>query len=599
MSRAETVLTECPSCGEALPEGSRFCPTCGRSLAAPEKTPEKAKVKEKAPKPEKAVKTKAEKPKVKGELKAENILRALQQFLMANLPLPSPLMEPEDVKGAKTLKRYNVGLASVRIAEMGTFGLYLVTEPPISNEGRLAYALTLDSLFREAKLPAVESVRQPMRTGRAEERPEALALDQLVNSIIADKLKRLGIEPTQDRILEVKYYVTRNVFGYGPVDVPVNDPAVEDISCVGPGIPVMIAHRDFGHLHYLRSNIVFETDDEINDFMNRHAHRANTVMTLHKPYADFPLADGSRFAGILGRELSAFGPTFTIRKWPTDPWSLPRLVSMKMLTPLMAAYVWFALENKALIGIAGPTASGKTSLFTALLACLDPNSKIITIEDTFEINIPQRHWLPLTGRRSAMIAAGQMEISESELIDIAMRMRPDYLVIGEVRKDESVYYLLKSAFTGHGGGFTFHAGSPREFYSRLALMLRKTGMSEAMLSFLWGCCITSFQDTPTGRARRVIAVSEILPDPAKPEGMDVIDIFRYNASDDSFAPNDVYEVLRKSPKLQWFMKATGFTEEFVSKQLIHRVDAIEEGVRKGMNAAAFHYYVSEARRGWR
>jgi flagellar protein FlaI len=108
---------------------------------------------------------------------------------------------------------------------------------------------------------------------------------------------------------------------------------------------------------------------------------------------------------------------------------------MKMLTPLMAAYTWFALENKALIGIAGPTASGKTSLFTALLTCLEPNSKIITIEDTFEINIPHKHWLPLTGRRSAMIAAGQLEISESELIDIAMRMRPDFLVIGEVRKD--------------------------------------------------------------------------------------------------------------------------------------------------------------------
>ncbi|MEM4417397.1 MAG: type II/IV secretion system ATPase subunit, partial [Nitrososphaerota archaeon] len=430
------------------------------------------------------------------------------------------------------------------------------------------------------------------------ERAEAQMLDNLITSLIEGQLRRVGVEPTQDRITEVKYYVNRNVFGYGPVDVPVNDPAVEDISCVGPRIPVMIAHRDFGHLHYLTSNIVFQTDDEINDFMNRHAHRSNTVMTLHKPYADFPLSDGSRFAGILGRELSAFGPTFTIRKWPTDPWSLPRLVSMRMLTPLMAAYVWFALENKALIGIAGPTASGKTSLFTALLSCLDPNSKIITIEDTFEINIPQKHWLPLTGRRSAMIAAGQLEISESELIDIAMRMRPDFLVIGEVRKDESVYYLLKSAFTGHGGGFTFHAGSPSEFYSRLALMLRKTGMSEAMLAFLWGCVITSFQDTPKGRARRVVSIAEILPNPQRPEGMDVLDIFRYRASDDTFHPDDADEVVSKSQKLQWYMKATGFTADYVAKQLEYRVRAIEHGVRMSMNAQMFHHYVAEARQTW-
>jgi flagellar protein FlaI len=437
-----------------------------------------------------------------------------------------------------------------------------------------------------------------MRVGREVERPETQIIDSMITSIIEGQLARIGVDPNPDRVLEVKYYVNRNVFGYGPVDVPVNDPAVEDISCVGPRIPVMIAHRDYGHLHYLTSNIAFNSDDEVNDFMNRHAHRANTVMTLHKPYADFPLTDGSRFAGILGRELSAFGPTFTIRKWPTDPWSLPRLVQMKMLTPLMAAYTWFALENKALIGIAGPTASGKTSLFTALLTCLEPNSKIITIEDTFEINIPHKHWLPLTGRRSAMIAAGQLEISESELIDIAMRMRPDFLVIGEVRKDESVYYLLKSAFTGHGGGFTFHAGSPSEFYSRLALMLKKTGMSEAMLTFLWGCVITSFQDTPKGRARRVVSIAEILPNPSKPEGMDVIDIFRYRASDDSFTPEDPYEVVEKSSKLKWYMKATGFDEEHIVKQLGYRVQAVEEGVRLGMNSTAFHNYVAEAKTKW-
>jgi len=583
----EPEMVRCPGCGAENEAVAEFCVECGRKLKMSKRVEEK-KVRH-------VVKAKRVKDE---EGMAESILKALQQFLLTNLPVPQPLKEPDDASRAETIAKYQVGLATVRIAKLGVKGLYLVTEPEITAEGKLAYALTLDSLFRESRLPAVEMVRQPMRVGREMERPEAQIIDSMITSIIEGQLARIGVDPNPDRVLEVKYYVNRNVFGYGPVDVPVNDPAVEDISCVGPRIPVMIAHRDYGHLHYLTSNIFFGSDDEVNDFMNRHAHRANTVMTLHKPYADFPLTDGSRFAGILGRELSAFGPTFTIRKWPTDPWSLPRLVQMRMLTPLMAAYTWFALENKALIGIAGPTASGKTSLFTALLTCLEPNSKIITIEDTFEINIPHKHWLPLTGRRSAMIAAGQLEISESELIDIAMRMRPDFLVIGEVRKDESVYYLLKSAFTGHGGGFTFHAGSPSEFYSRLALMLKKTGMSEAMLTFLWGCVITSFQDTPKGRARRVVSIAEILPKPSKPEGMDVVDIFRYKASDDSFTPEDPYEVVSKSPKLKWYMKATGFDEEHIVKQLGYRVQAVEEGVRLGMNSTAFHNYVAEAKTKW-
>jgi flagellar protein FlaI len=583
----EAELVRCPGCGAENEAVAEFCVECGRKLKVSQRVEEK--------KVRRAVMAK----RVEDEERmAENILKALQQFILTNLPVPQPLKEPDDASKAETIAKYQVGLATVRIARLGVKGLYLVTEPEITAEGKLAYALTLDSLFRESRLPAVEMVRQPMRVGREIERPETQSIDSMITSIIEMQLARMGVDPNPDRVLEVKYYVNRNVFGYGPVDVPVNDPAVEDISCVGPRIPVMIAHRDYGHLHYLTSNIFFGSDDEVNDFMNRHAHRANTVMTLHKPYADFPLTDGSRFAGILGRELSAFGPTFTIRKWPTDPWSLPRLVQMKMLTPLMAAYTWFALENKALIGIAGPTASGKTSLFTALLTCLEPNSKIITIEDTFEINIPHKHWLPLTGRRSAMIAAGQLEISESELIDIAMRMRPDFLVIGEVRKDESVYYLLKSAFTGHGGGFTFHAGSPSEFYSRLALMLKKTGMSEAMLTFLWGCVITSFQDTPKGRASRVVSIAEIFPNPSKPEGMDVIDIFRYRASDDGFTPEDPYEVVEKSPKLKWYMKATGFDEEYVVKQLGYRVQAVGDGVRLGMNSTAFHNYVAEAKTKW-
>jgi len=586
---AEELLT-CPSCGSGNDPEAQFCYYCGRRLQPEEeKKKEKPKPMEKGARP-----AKARRREVKGGERAENVLKALQQFLMTNLPIPQPLQEPGEVRGAETLAEYQVGLARVRIARLGYRGLYLVTEPEISVEGKLAYALTLDSLFRESVMPF--ELNRPARVGRVGE--DNTALDDLITRIVTERLERIGVGASQERITEVKYYVNRNVFGYGPVDVAVRDPAVEDISVVGPGIPVMVAHRDFGHFHYLTSNIAFNTDDEINDFMNRHAHRANTVMTLHKPYADFPLTDGSRFAGILGRELSAFGPTFTIRKWPTDPWSLPRLVRMKMLTPLMAAYTWFALENKALIGIAGPTASGKTSLFTALLGALDPNSKIITIEDTFEINIPQRHWLPLTGRRSAMVAAGQLEISESELIDIAMRMRPDFLVIGEVRKDESVYYLLKSAFTGHGGGFTFHAGSPSEFYSRLALMLRKTGMSEAMLAFLWGCVITSFQDTPNGRTRRVVSVAEVMPNPSRPEGMDVVDIFRYRAVDDSFSPEDPREVVDSSPKLKWYMKATGFTKDDIVRQLELRMKAVEEGAARNMNIQAFHQYVAECRAKW-
>jgi len=596
-------VVDCPRCGMKLEHGMKYCPGCGVMVSllleeakesdklkkAEEKEAEGKKVKEKR---RRRVWAGEAEPKTREEERASKVLDALRQYLMVNVSIPVPL---RDDRRGDTLEEYPVGIANVRIAYDGLTGLYMVTEPEMSGVEKLVYALTVDAIYRKADVRGLELelLRGPRRVGVDGEDRVASKIDEMISSFMRDSFKKVGVNPDEESVARVRYFLNREIFGLGPVDVPARDPKVEDISCVGPRIPVRVVHRDYAHYLYLQTNIIFPDDEALNDYMNKHAHRAGSVMTVYKPYADFAMSDRSRFAGILGRELTAYGPAFTIRKFPEDPWSLPRLVNMKMLTPVMAGYLWFALENKALIGLAGPTGSGKTSLFTALLACLHPNSKIITVEDVFEINIPHEHWLPMTTRRPAMMAIGHLDISESELIDIAMRMRPDYLVIGEVRKDESVYYLLKSAFTGHGGGFTFHAGSPQEFYSRLSIMLRKTGLSEAMLTFLWGCAMTSFQDTAQGRVRRVSSVAEIIPNPESQTGLDVVEVFSYRKADDSFHPETAEEAVGRSVKIKWLLERTGFSKEWAVGQIEERARLVEEASKSDMGLREFHRLVAE------
>ena len=465
-----------------------------------------------------------------------------------------PIVLRDDGSRGETLESYRVGLAKVRIARENSGGrgypssvkgLYLVDEPPIEPRQVLAYAMVLYKLYTSAPAPPVSFLRRG-RT-RVSGDVEYSGITKFSEEALKEVARKLRLLPEQAAIVD--YYVKRELIHFGIISVPMMDADIEDISCTAPGTPVHVIHRRYADYLYLETNIVFPNDDMVTDFMLKHAHKAGAGLTIAKPYSDFVMHDGSRFAGVVGSELTAEGPAFTIRRFPENPFSLPQLVARGTLSPLMAAYLWLALETRAIFGVAGPTGSGKTTLFSALLSCLDPRAKIITIEDTFEIRIPHAHWLRMTTRRPAALVAKELEVSESELIDMAMRMRPNYLIVGEVRKDDSVYHLLKAAFSGHGGGFTFHAGSAAEFYSRLDLMLNRTGISETLLSFLWGCAITDHVETPKGKSRRVVEIAEILPNPSAQAGITVERVFEWDRRSDAFRPDRAEEVVRKSQKL--------------------------------------------------
>jgi len=591
------VPARCPSCGSDLPiaEGGLelvlYCPYCGAKTG--EVAEKEAPKPPSPPPPAKQPRLKLEPSEEKLVKKAQERLKLLERFLSSAASIPIVLTDPGS---GETLKQYRVGVALVRIAREGVTGRYFVTEPPLDPVDILAYSIGLETIYMKAEIPdnVFASLARRGRKVDMEVGEAAVKLSALVRPHVEAALAAVG-DRSQDRVERVSYYVMRELFGYGVISVLMEDPAIEDINVLGPGIYVGVYHRDFSHYRWLWTNAYFRSDDEVNDYMNRLAHAVGHGLTAAKPYGDFALPSGDRFAGIFGREISARGPGFTVRKFAVMPWSLPHMVASGMLSPLAAAYLWFALEQKAIVGIAGPTGSGKTSLFNALLSCLHPNSMFYTIEDTYELYLPHRGWRATTVKRPSMMASREVQVTEAELVKMALRMRPDYIVVGEVRSEDAIYHLLNAAFTGHGGGFTFHADSASMFFSRLSIMLKKAEMSESLLSFFWGCGITTYQDSPRGRLRRMVEIAEIIPDVNEPAGFRIHQVMRWRGDTDSFEPEGVEDLYQRSVKLKQLTEAYGFGGDSVKANLEKKVKAINDGIRLGIaDTEAFHHYLMKS-----
>ena len=589
--RTGELLLYCPSCGSRIGEGVKAQPTVQETTQASTVLETEAA----APPPVKPVeKARLEPSEERMVKRAEERLKLLERFLSSAARVPLVLTDPGT---GETLKTYRIGVASVRVAREGVTGRYYISEPPLDPLDILVYSIGLETIYMKAEIPDNALASLARRSYRTDvELQEAVTrLDSLVKPHVESALRAVGAAGEwKDRLERVSYYIMRELFGYGVVAVPMEDPYIEDINVLGPKIYVGVYHRDFSHYRWLWTNAYFRDDDEINDYMNRLAHAVGHGLTAAKPYGDFALPSGDRFAGMFGRDISARGPGFTVRKFAVMPWSLPHMVASNMLSILAAAYLWFALEQKAIIGIAGPTGSGKTSLFNALLGCLHPNSMFYTIEDTYELFLPHRGWRATTVKRPSMMASREVQVTEAELIKMALRMRPDYIVVGEVRSEDAIYNLLNAAFTGHGGGFTFHADSASAFFSRLAIMLKRAELSESLLSFFWGCGITTYQDSPRGRLRRMIEVAEILPDINEPTGFKIHQVMRWRAETDGFEPEAVEDLFERSVKLKQIVERYGRGKDRIIDDIEKKVRAISDGIQLGIrDAEAFHRYLME------
>ena len=329
----------------------------------------------------------------------------------------------------EVIEKYPIDQAMVFIVDQGGRGFYLVSEPELTVEEQRIYNLLMEYLYFSLK--PVAKVEDPM---------------SYVEGFIWDAAEDLGIVGEVQRSFQkYRYFIIRDAFGYGPIQVPMMDPHVEEISCTGYGKPITVVHRRHAEYDWLEANIVFQTEDHLKSFVQRMAQRIGRSLTTAIPFADAMSREGHRIAMTFGEEVTLPGSTFAIRKFPEEPLSMAHLLKFNTLTPLMAAYLWLIEEYKGFIIVLGPMASGKTTMLNGILTLINPDLKICTIEDTSELRIPHKSWQRFKSRRTYSISESKFDV---DLMDLVQVWSIAFSPTGATSKRERAW-----RFKGGGWGF--------------------------------------------------------------------------------------------------------------------------------------------------
>jgi flagellar protein FlaI len=403
-------------------------------------------------------------------------------------------------------------------------------------------------------------------------------LDNLDASFTAEVTKLLKEHfvgnKTQPVMLEkVKYFLKRDILGFGLIDPLFHDPFIEDITCGGSGAPVYIYHRRY---EGLRTNIVFRDEEFLDSFVMKMVHRAGKHISAAHPIVDASLPGNHRLAALYKKEVTTKGSSFTIRKFREDPITVVDLINSDTLDIDMAAYIWLLLDNKKSIMVIGSTGGGKTTILNAITGLLNPAFKIFSVEDTAEVNIPHENWFSLVSRASFGLES-QGEVSLFDLLKSGMRHRPDYMLVGEIRGEEA-YVLFQALATGHGGMATMHADDSEAAVRRL--MQKPMDIPAAYVSLM--NCIINIKRVKLGSededgksskkimARRVTEVTELV------SSSNVRSVFSWDPHHDGYLDN-----LNKSYLLPKVAEDTGIDMEDVSSDLSKRKTILTWLVNRG------------------
>jgi len=355
-----------------------------------------------------------------------------------------------------------------------------------------------------------------------------------------------------DRLSVLYYYLVRNLSGYAKIDALMYDELLEDISCNGHDLPVYIYHRYYGSMP---TSVKFEAD-ELNRFVLKLSQKADKQVSLTSPLLDAALPNGSRAQITYSDVVSTKGSSFTIRKFRKDPMTPATLTSFGTFSPELLAFVWLSLENRQSLIVVGGTASGKTSTMNAISFFIPHHSKIVSLEDTREIQIPQKNWLPVQTRESNF-ANERGNIDLFDLLKASLRQRPEFIIVGEVRGSEA-QTLFQAMNSGHTTISTLHAGNIEEALNRLTN--EPINVPPAMFGALNLMIIQTFHYRAGRMVRRCDAIHEII--------LDTGDKVKWNTLYEYEPQKDAYKrVYKKSKVLQTIQYMHNWSEEEIRYQL--------------------------------
>ena len=431
---------------------------------------------------------------------------------------------------------------------------YQVVEPHLSGFER-DFLEEIRSRLRDALL--VEDIK------REEDKEEILVKN--VKSIVRDYAIDIDV-PTLEKIL---YYTIRDFIKFGKLDALMHDSTIEDVSCNGFDIPIYLYHKKYLNIP---TSVIFE-EEELDSFIIRLAQRSGKHISIAEPMVDAAMPDGSRIQMTLGTAVTAHGSTFTIRKFKDVPLTPIDLINWKTFSSENMAYLWLCIENNKSLIFAGGTASGKTSSLNAVSLFMPERAKIVTLEDTRELQLPHPNWIPGV-TRDAFTADERGAIDMYDLLKAALRQRPEYLLVGEVRGKEALT-LFQAMSTGHTTFSTMHADSVASAIHRLENP--PISVPRTMIQALDIISIQAQIYVKGQRTRRSTKIVEITDIDPVTKNIRTNDIFVWNPT------NDVIERVGESKALKDIEARRGWTAHELKAELVRRQKVLEYLVDNKIN----------------
>lgn len=383
-------------------------------------------------------------------------------------------------------------------------------------------------------------------------------LDKTARFLISE----LSLNISESSYRKMFYYLFRDFIGFNEIEPLTKDYFIEDIECNGVNTPVYIVHRIYRNL---RTNIVYKDLDYLASFVEKLSQRCGKYISYASPLLDGTLPDGSRINATYTKDISSKGPTFTIRKFTKIPWTPVQLIALNTLSPEILAYLWILIQYKSNILITGGTASGKTTLLNAIAFFIPPETRVVSIEDTREINLARENWLPSVARTA--IGMGKLgEVDLFSLLKNSFRQNPDYVIVGEVRGAEA-FVLFQGMASGHASLSTIHADSVDTVIKRLETP--PIELSPTLVNTLDAVCIMTHAVVKKQQTRRLREVVEIVN--VTPDGIALTNTpFTWNAREDRF-------YFKKDSKV--FDKISmryGISKEELANEFIRRTKLVYE-----------------------
>ncbi|MCK4327110.1 MAG: Flp pilus assembly complex ATPase component TadA [Candidatus Diapherotrites archaeon] len=398
-----------------------------------------------------------------------------------------------------------------------------------------------------------------------------------------EKLKHYMPGIDEETITVLSEYLINDMLGLGKIELLLADDGLEEIVINSSREPIWVYHKMHG---WLKTNLKIKSDEQTADYANSIGRRAERQINTLNPLMDAHLPTGERVNATL-LPISTDGNTITIRKFSREPWTIVDFINNKTLDATIGALLWTAIHYELNVIVAGGTASGKTSLLNSLTPFLPPNHRIVSIEDTRELRLPSYlQWVPMLTRQPN--PEGKGGVTMLNLMVNSLRMRPDRVIVGEIRRHEEAEVLFEAMHTGHSVYSTLHANTADEVRRRL--VTPPLSIPETLLESLHLVSV-QFRHRKKG-IRRVLQIAEVLP---SAEGtVSFRDIYKWRAGADTFGR--VKDSVRVIPEIQLF---TGMSLREINDELKQKEEILNWLVKQKVatteeiGRVISEYYTSE------